>query len=142
MKRIFTLIFLITTISGFAQKKVLDHPDFDIWNRVQNSSISNDGKFIMYSLQKGEKDSHLKIKDGKANLVVGHERGERGKFTFDSQFALFTIKAWEDSVKEMKRRKVKKADLPNDTLAIYSLSANNIKYRRSGVHISLINSLK
>lgn len=120
------VILLLTTMSGYAQKKVLDHPDFDIWNRIQNSSISNDGKFIMYSLQKGEKDSHLEIKDGNANLVFDHERGEKGKFTYNSKFALFTIKAWQDSVREMKRRKVKKNDMPKDTLAIYALGSKEL----------------
>jgi dipeptidyl aminopeptidase/acylaminoacyl peptidase len=120
-----SLTFLLS-LSALGQKKILDHPDFDIWNRIQNSSISNDGKFIMYSLQKGEKDSHLKIKDGNSQLIFEHERGERGQFTFDSQFAVFTLKAWEDSVKEMKRRKVKKNELPKDSLAIYSLPGKQL----------------
>ena len=117
---------LLISLTAFGQKKVLDHPDFDIWNRIQGSSIANDGKFIMYSLQKGEKDSHLKIKDGKAQLVFEHERGERGRFTFDSKYAVFTVKAWEDSVMEMKRRKVKKNELPKHTLAIYSLENSEL----------------
>lgn len=125
-KSILLTILIGISLSGFAQKKILDHPDFDIWNRIQNSSISNDGEYILYSLQKGEKDSHIKIKDGNAELVFEHERGERGRFAFDSKHAIFTIKAWEDSVKEMKRRKVKKPDMPKDTLAIYNLGDNKL----------------
>ena len=125
-KTIILILFLGISFSSLAQKKVLDHADFDLWKRIQNSSISNDGKYIMYSLQRGEKDSHLEIKDGKANLVFAHERGERGQFTFDSKFALFSIKAWKDSVKEMKRRKVKKSEMPKDTLAIIALDSKEL----------------
>ena len=126
MKTLITALFMALALTSFAQKKVLDHPDFDIWNRIQASSISADGNFIMYSLQKGEKDSHLMIKDSDAKTVFQHERGEKGKFSWDSEFAVFTVMAWKDSVKEMKRRKVKKADLPKDSLAIYNLSSKSL----------------
>ena len=57
----FALILLIISVNIHAQKKVLDHKDFDIWNRIQNSRISSSGDFIMYSIQRGEEDSFLKI---------------------------------------------------------------------------------
>jgi dipeptidyl aminopeptidase/acylaminoacyl peptidase len=123
MKTLFTTLIILISVAGYAQKKTLDHADFDIWNTIKNRSISPDGSFIMYSLEKGETDNHLKIKDSRANLVFDHERSERGQFTYDSDFALFTIKAWQDSVKEMKRRKVKKKDLPKDSLGIYNIKA-------------------
>ena len=78
-------------------------------NAVKSQTISSNGDFVMYSLEKGEKDNRLKIKDKSANLLFDHERSERGQFTYDSNFAIFTIKAWKDSIVEMKRRKVKKA---------------------------------
>ena len=124
-----SILFLIASFafsSSFAQKKVLDHPDFEIWNTIQNQKISSDGNYVMYSLEKGEKDSHLKIKDGKATLLFEHERSSKGQFTFDSKNAVFTIYTWKDSLKELKRQKVKKANLPKDTLALYSLESNKL----------------
>ena len=126
MKTIISSLLALISVVTFAQKKTLDHADFDIWNTIENQSIAPDGNYIMYSLEKGERDNHLKIKDSKAVLVFEHERGEKGQFTFDSKFALFTVKAWQDSVREMKRRKVKKNDLPKDTLAIYSLGSKTL----------------
>ena len=102
-----------------AQKKVLDHPDFDIWNTIEDPRIARDGSAIVYALKKGEKDQQLKLKNTKGALIFEHERSEKGQFTFDSQYLIFTIKAWQDSVLEMKRRKEKK--MPKDTLAIWSL---------------------
>jgi dipeptidyl aminopeptidase/acylaminoacyl peptidase len=126
MKTILASLFLCLSFIAFGQKKILDHPDFDIWNTIQNESISRNGNFIMYSLEKGEADNHLKIKDPEANTIFEHERAQNGRFTFDSQFALFTIKAWQSNVREMKRNKVKKADMPQDTLGIYNLKSGNI----------------
>ena len=124
MKALFSIVLIVGTITfTFAQKKVLDHPDFEIWNTIEGQVISADGKYIMYSLEKGEKDNFLKIKDTKATPIFEYERSEKGAFTYNSSFALFTIKAWKDSVIELKRAKGKKANLPNDTLGIYNLNS-------------------
>jgi len=123
--RIFTILLLVS-FTAFGQKKILDHPDFDIWNTIQNQSISRNGDFIMYSLEKGETDNHLKIKDGKANTVFEHERSQNGQFTYNSDFALFTIKGWDKEVRELKRAKTAKGKMPKDTLGIYDLGKKSL----------------
>ena len=62
----------------------------------------------MYSIQTGEKDSQLKIKDKTGKLIFEHNRSEEGVFTHNSKFAVFKIKAWRDSITEMKRRESQK----------------------------------
>ena len=124
MKKIFCFISLLIAISVSAQKKVLDHSDFDIWNTIQTPNISAEGDFVIYSTLKGEKDSRLKIKNNQGDLIFDYNRSVNGKFTYDSKFVIFDIKAWKDSVVEMKRRKVKKTMMPKDTLGIYNLSDN------------------
>lgn len=121
MKSLLTYFLLLFTIYTFSQKKILDHKDFDIWNVVKNSTISLDGNFIMYSLEKGEKDNSLKIHDSKANLIFEYSRGEGGRFTYDSNYALFTIKPWLDSIKVLKRKKIEKDNLPKDSVGIFNL---------------------
>jgi dipeptidyl aminopeptidase/acylaminoacyl peptidase len=121
MKYALSLVLLCIASSTMAQKKILNHSDFDIWNRIQRQTMASDGNFIMYSLQKGEKDSQLKIKDKNGDFIFEHERSEKGQFTYDSKFVIFSIKEWKDSILEMKRRKVKKNKMPKDTLGIYNL---------------------
>ena len=75
----------------------------------------------MYSIEKGEKDSHLKIKDLNSNLIFDHEGLKKPIYVCDSKFAIFTIKAWEDSIKVMKKNKVKKDMMPKDTIGIYNI---------------------
>ena len=122
---LFTLLLLVSTLS-FAQKRTLDHKDFDIWNSIQDKSISPNGDYIMYSLEKGEADNFLKIKNAKASTIFEYERSQKGKFSYDSNYALFTIKAWKDSISDMKRRKVKKDKMPHDTLGIYNLKDKSL----------------
>ena len=54
MKKNICFIILLLSINLFSQKKILDHADFDIWNRIISSEISAEGNFIMYSIEKGE----------------------------------------------------------------------------------------
>lgn len=124
-----SLLFLLIafTCSLSAQKKMLDHADFDIWNTIENETLSPDGAHVMYSLEKGEADQYLRILRSDGSPVFAHERAGDGRFTYDSEYALFSIRAWKDSVLEMKRRKVKKEDLPLDTLGIYRFSDGHLE---------------
>ena len=119
-------LFCISVSFVFAQKKVLDHPDFDVWNTIQGSSISTNGEYILYSLEKGEKDQLLKIRSNSGDLLFEHERSASGRFDYNSSNAIFLVKPWQDSVREMKRRKVKRDKMPNDTLAVYNLKNGSI----------------
>ncbi len=51
---------------------------------------------------------------------------QKGRFTYDSNYAVFTITAWRDSVLAMKSRKIKKEDLPKDSLGILDLKNNSL----------------
>ena len=125
--RIFvTLSIFLFSLSVLGQKKVLDHSDYALWNTIQGRQISPNGAYVVYSLEQGEKDNFLKVKDVSGKPVFAYDRGEKGMFTYDSRNVLFIIKAWKDSVREMKSRKFKKKDLPKDTLAILHLETKNL----------------
>jgi dipeptidyl aminopeptidase/acylaminoacyl peptidase len=109
------------------QKKILDHADYDVWNTIQNEAIAPNGKFLLYSLERGEKDQFLKVKDTKGNLILTHDRGEQGQFSYDSNHVIFTIKAWKDSVIALKKRKVKKEELPKDSLGIFDIKERKLE---------------
>jgi dipeptidyl aminopeptidase/acylaminoacyl peptidase len=109
-----------------AQKKTLDHSDFEIWNSIEGERISPDGNYILYSLEKGEKDQFLKLKRRDGSPVFSYDRAGEGRFTHDSKFAVFSIHPWKDSVAELRRRKVKKDDLPKDSLGVYNLLSGSL----------------
>ena len=57
---LFLSFLLIFNISG-QTKKILDHADFDHWNKIKDAQISNDGKWVLYQLKPGYGDPTLKI---------------------------------------------------------------------------------
>jgi len=123
-----TLIFIFVAIAFHSngQKKILDHTDYGLWNTIEDKAIAPNGDYVLYHLEKGEKDHFFKIQDAKGNFVLEYDRGQKGHFTQDSQYAVFTIKAWKDSVLAMKKRKVKKSKLPKDSLGIFNLESQSL----------------
>tara|TARA_R110002051_G_scaffold30845_1_gene70993 strand:- start:4244 stop:7039 length:2796 start_codon:yes stop_codon:yes gene_type:complete len=126
MKTTFTLIFAFLSFSIFSQKKVLEHSDLELWNALQNEHISPNGNYVVYGLEKGEKDQTLKLKSSKGNLIFEYARGEKGEFSYDSNYVLFAIKPWKDSITVLKQRKTKKDKMPKDTLGIYNIQNGNL----------------
>jgi dipeptidyl aminopeptidase/acylaminoacyl peptidase len=126
MRPLLILFILCCTAAVKAQKKVLQQEDKALWNRIRNVAISNSGDHVLYALEKGEKDQTIKIKTVKGNELLSYERSKGGEFTYDSKYVGFAVNAWTDSITEMKRRKVKKENLPKDTLVIYNIKNKRI----------------
>lgn len=126
MKTIISLFVLLHSFSTYSQKQILDHSDYAFWNTIKGSMLSPDGKHVLFSLEKGEKDSFLKVKDINGNDVLEHERSSKGMFSYDSKHVLFTVKAWRDSVTAMKSRKIKKKNLPKDSVGIFNVNTKGL----------------
>ena len=128
MKRIVFLsaLLFLTIVDLSAQKKVMQNDDKALWNRIRNVQISNSGDFMLYSLGPEEKDQTLQVKTTKGNNVMSYQRSSYGQFSFDSKYVLFTVNAFKDSIKAMKRKKVKKKDLPKDSLIIYNIENKSV----------------
>jgi hypothetical protein len=118
------LLFCFTNILQ-AQKKVMEHDDKALWNRIRNINISNSGDYVLYALEKGEKDQTIQLLETDGDFIMSHPRSKGGQFSYDSKYAVFTVNAWKDSITEMKRRKVKKKDFPKDTLVIFDIEGNS-----------------
>ncbi|WP_461587799.1 S9 family peptidase [Winogradskyella sp.] len=125
--RILTVLCLVVMTSGFAQKKILQNEDKGKWNRIRNVNISNSGDHVLYSLEKGEKDQTIQLLEIDGDKMMSYQRSKGGQFSHDSKYAIFRVNAWKDSIREMKRRKVKKKNLPKDTLMIYDISSRSLQ---------------
>ena len=134
MKNTLTILFSIFFLSfSFGQepttalmKKEMDESTYDIWNTIRGQQISNNGDWVIYNLKPGNGDSQLKIFNVDSQREWTFDRAKKATLTNDSRFVIFQIEAPQDSVKAMKRREVKKKDMPKDTLAIYNLSTQSL----------------
>ncbi|WP_299519146.1 prolyl oligopeptidase family serine peptidase [Winogradskyella sp.] len=127
MRIVLVLACLGLTVTLNAQKKVMQHEDKDLWNRIRNVNISNSGDYVLYTSDKGEKEQTIKLLDIKGDQVMSYPRSKGGQLSYDSKYAVFAVNAWKDSIREMKRKKVKKKDLPKDTLMIYDINEKSWK---------------
>jgi dipeptidyl aminopeptidase/acylaminoacyl peptidase len=120
----FTLVNI--SFSQNLSKKMMDESVYAKWNTVQSPKISNNGEWVVYQLKPGEGDMKLKFFNSVSKKEYTFERGENAKITDDSKYIIFKITASADSVKMMKRNKVRKKDMPKDTLGIYNLATHSL----------------
>jgi len=132
------LLFIIL-LSGnilFAQseKRPLSFDDILKWERITETHISNNGKFIVYKQEPWKGDPTLKITTPKDEEKASIVCGTGAKFTADSKRLIFTLKLPVDTVRALKLKKTKKEDMPQDKLVIYNLeedTSEDIEYIKS-----------
>lgn len=104
----------------------MDETVYAKWNTIRRPMISNNGEWVIYQLQPGEGDAELKICNTKNKKEYTFDRAKDATITEDAKFVVFKITAHADSVKMMKRKKVKSKDMPKDTLGVYNLSTRSL----------------
>ncbi|MCE7038840.1 S9 family peptidase [Dyadobacter sp. CY312] len=108
-------------------KKPLNHNVYDFWQDNTERFVSNDGRFFVYGQNPQEGDGKIVIREISNARIDSVPRGSGARITADSEFALFKIKPQLNLVKDAKRAKKKKEELPKDSLAIYNLKARTVQ---------------
>jgi hypothetical protein len=126
MNRILLLLLLLPT-ALLAQKKPLDHTVYDGWQSIGERMISNDGKWVVYTVTPQEGDAQLYIQstDG-TNYKKDIARGYNAMITDDSRFTVFRIKPTYKETREARIKKKKLEDLPKDSFAIIELGKDSV----------------
>ena len=124
MKKFSTLlVFLLYALSFLnAQKKQMTPAVFEEWRDIKSEKISNDGNWVTYVNHHEKKDPILELYDHSSNRTFIFSRADKAKFSADNKFLIFKIHPAVDTIKQLKREKVKKEDLPGDTLCILRLA--------------------
>ncbi len=125
-KTVFSLFFLFLLQLGFAQKKPLDHSVYDTWQSIGERMISNDGRWIVYSVDVQEGDNELVIQSSDARYKKVVPRGYSAIITEDSRYAIFKIKPFYKETREARIKKKKTEDIPKDSLAIIELGKDSL----------------
>ena len=124
-KPVLSFVFLFVCFWLMGQnpnKKTMDHDVFNIWNTISSPQISNDGNWVVYELTNEGRDPQLHLYHAPSQSTKKFSRGTKAKISADNQWLVFKIVQPQDSLKAMRRRKVKKNKLPKDSLGIYELS--------------------
>jgi len=101
-----------------SQKLSLTHTVYDSWKEISYKAITNDGHFAAFTVNPQEGDGKVIFYDLRNQSLDSVKRAENISLTFDNQFAVFKIKPQTKLVKDLRRQKKKKEDLPKDIQAL------------------------
>jgi len=116
--------FIVSFIA--AQKKPLDHSVYDGWQSIGEKMISNDGKWVVYTIDVQQGDNELVIQSSDAKYKKTVPRGYNALITEDSRYVVFKIRPFYKDTREAKIKKKKPEDFPKDSLAIVELGKEEI----------------
>ena len=122
------LLLILLSPEVYSQGKlVMDESVYSTWNRITNKAISNNGDWVAYNLSPDNGDKTLKIYNTRNKSTKTFPLASKAQFTKDSKYAIFKIHVAKDTIKSLKREKVKKKDMPKDTLCIYNLETQELE---------------
>lgn len=126
MKYFFLLTSLVLSTISYAQKasnapkKALDHTVYDNWKEITYEELTPDGKHAAFTINPQDGDGKIVFYNLKTSTQDSVYRAANISLTYDSKYAVFKIKPQQNLVKELRRQKKKKDELPKDSLGIYS----------------------
>lgn len=128
----FVILFSVFSSVGYAQqKKTLSWDDVRAWNRITESSVSDNGEYIAVKSEPWKGDACLKLYDRDRSEEIASFGAATGH-KFMGDVLLFTEKPLQSLVDSLTLKKTKKESMPKDRLVIY-----NIKTKKSVVVDSL-----
>jgi dipeptidyl aminopeptidase/acylaminoacyl peptidase len=114
---------LLFPLAALAQaKRPLDHDAYEIWKTIENESVSNDGRWMLYSLELQDGDSELKVHGLRSDVTYAIPRAKAAQFTHDSRFVVALVAPQQALVKQAKREEKTSDEQPKDSLAVLDLA--------------------
>lgn len=103
-------------------KKALDHRVYDGWKEIPYKALTPDGSAAAFLVNPQEGDGKVVFYHLKTWGQDSVSRAAEVALSYDSRFAIFKIKPQQKLMKDLRRQKKKKEDLPKDSLGIYSFA--------------------
>ncbi len=125
-KFLFLILACLLIIAAYSQKKPLDHSVYDAWQHVGEKLISNDGNWVVYTIDPQQGDNELQVRSSNGGSAITIPRGYNALITEDSRFVLFKIKAPFKDTREARIKKKKVEDMPKDSFGMLELGKENI----------------
>lgn len=133
--RIFVILLFVTSIAD-AQRKTdkktgvekvpLTHEVYDGWKEIPFKSITNDGNFAVFAINPQQGDGKAVFYNLRTNRQDSASRATNISLTFDGRHGVFKISPQFKRVKDLRRQKKKKEDLPKDSLGIYEFATGKL----------------
>jgi len=121
-------LLLLTGVHAVAQKKPLTHAVYDGWQNINERYISNNGKYVVYTITPQEGDATLVIQAIDKSYRKEIPRGYAAEITGDNRFVICKIKPLFAATREARIKKKKPDEMPKDSLAIVEIGKDSVLY--------------
>lgn len=128
MKNLLLLIVILTGITTSAQKKALTHNDYDLWKRVSNTVISDNGKVTALSVvtSTGAGDGYLTIVNNQTGETFPFFNGVQPIISSDEKYVYFIQKPAYQVTRQEKKDEVKKDKRSSNTFMVFDVNEGKI----------------
>ena len=94
-----------TVAPAVVAKRPIRHTDYDSWRSIVGTSLSRDGKWVLYTLQPQDGDGELVIRATAGGQEYRVLRGQRAQFSSGSNFVLLSIAPTKAEIEQAKKDK-------------------------------------
>ncbi|MEM9412785.1 MAG: hypothetical protein AAGA30_16860, partial [Planctomycetota bacterium] len=105
------------------EKKPLQHEDYEIWNTISGSQISNNGHWVKYNLSDGDDNRTLKIRHTQKSKEFSIRNATGAVMSFDSKHVAYQIQPDKELVKKLKNEKTPTDELPQPVFEFLNLES-------------------
>ncbi len=125
------LFFPILLNAQNSPKKTLTADDYAQWKTIGNPKISGSGQVSVYELNPQKGDGQLMIYNQATGSTTVVSRGKKAEIGPGDDFVVYTLSQSEDTLRKARLKKVKKEDMPQDSIGILLLKKEKtVKYPR------------
>ena len=121
------ILILSSSLTAQTEKRPLTFEEILKWNRITETHLSNNGKYIAWKEEPWKGDAILKIDTPDAKKIASFNYGTKAEFTSDSKFLIFSEVPPADTIRTLKLKKTKKEDLPQDKLVVFNIQENELE---------------
>jgi dipeptidyl aminopeptidase/acylaminoacyl peptidase len=128
MKKIKILLMLMLFITAFldAQKKPLDSNSYDGWKTLGSPVVSDDGKWISYTINPQQGDGLLYFYNTLNGQKDSVPRGANLSFSPDIKYLVYQVLPAYSETRQAKKKKLKEDKMPKNDLVVRLLPDNTI----------------
>jgi dipeptidyl aminopeptidase/acylaminoacyl peptidase len=126
MKKRLLSIVCLYAVTVCAQKKPLDHSVYDQWQSITERTISNDGKYVAYTINPQEGDDVLVIQAVNGSYKQEIARGYSAVVSNDNRFVICRIKPPFKDTRDARIKKKKPEDMPKDSLGMIDMVTGRV----------------
>jgi len=113
-----TICFSPILNAQVVNKKPLTTNDFAAWKVLDNPIISGDGKYSAFEINPQKGDGNLVVKTVDSKKEDWLARGYAASFSPETDYIVYKIKQPADSIRIAKKKKLKKEQMPKDSIGI------------------------